>query len=925
MLRILRPLLFLLAIGLLLATGRAADLDHTSGSRSDLQTAAPSGRVVVLYAPDATAADRARVAALAGAVIDPRFSADLLAASAAADDRGHAAALERLARYAQFDAHGLDRDALVRLVRRLAADPAVATAFLEPRPVPASLGFDAFTGESPRPVAATANQLPDLPASGLSATPDFSPLQGYLGPAPTGIGATGVWQQPGARGGSVRIVDVEGAWLWAHEDLPDPFVDLGQHINDLGWRNHGTAVVAQMRGSDNGYGVIGIVPDCEVGNSSIGNQSVAGALLSASLHLRPGDLILIELHAPGPNSYEGGGQFGYLPMEFWPDNFDVIRLITDRGIMVVEAAGNGQQDLDQPLYQGLFDRAVRDSGAIMVGATAGSALHAAWFTNHGTRVDLSGWGLNVVTAGYGDLQGGPETEWYTQYFAGTSSASPIVTGAAASLQGMVAAAFDLDLDAHLAAHILRTTGTPTSGPELIGPRPDLVAAWQLASQGVSRLLGTIAEQGSGLPVAGARVHVLPDGPATVTASDGSYQFGLLPGLHEIAVTSYYHATLTVTVDVSSGWNVQDFAISPLELVTFTGTVRGLDLAPLAGVELALLGEPVPAVYSGPDGAFSLPPVPLGMPRTLLAGGAPGYGGLAHEISAGAAGGSLLLRLPVVTYDFEGGPGGFQAVGGLWQHGDPSQAGVGPGSAFDGNLCWGVGLSGGGYPNNASAELWSPLHDGGQFPGDRLFLSFHYWCGTEAAYDGVNVVLDPAGSATVLHPLDGYTDLLLAGLGYQPGWSGTSAGWRLAIFDITPQLAEPSWRFALRFGSDGWVTDAGFLVDGITLHAIDSAVSVADPPVVTPVATSVAAWPNPFNPRVTVAWSQPAAGPLHLQVVDLRGRVVRHLLQGATVPASGEVTWDGTDQRGRPVGSGVYLVRLQAPQQRAAVQRITLTR
>ena len=43
--------------------------------------------------------------------------------------------------------------------------------------------------------------------------------------------------------------------------------------------------------------------------------------------------------------------------------------------------------------------------------------------NFGERVDLSGWGLYVTTLAYGDLQGGDETEWYTQQFSGTSSAS----------------------------------------------------------------------------------------------------------------------------------------------------------------------------------------------------------------------------------------------------------------------------------------------------------------------------------------------------------------------------------------------------------------------------------------------------------------------------------------------------------------------
>lgn len=915
--RILRPLLFVIAVFLLVLAGRAAGMDHTPSSRTDLQTAAPSGRIVLLYTASATAADQARVAALAGLPVEPRLPAALLA-ELVAGERNGSPALARLARYAHLDAPHLDRDALLELVRRLAADRAVETAYLEPRPVPAALGFDAFTGASPGPITTD-------PAITLSSTPDFTELQGYLRDAPVGIGSSTMADVPGARGGTVRIIDVEGAWLWAHEDLPDPFVDLGNHINDLGWRNHGTAVVAQMRGSDNGYGVIGIVPDCEVGNSSIGGQSVVVALLHAAQHLGAGDLILIELHAPGPNSYEGGGQFGYLPMEFWPDNFDAIRAITDLGIIVVEAAGNGQQDLDDPLYQGLFDREVRDSGAIMVGATAGSDLHPAWFTNHGSRVDLSGWGASVVTSGYGDLQGGPETEWYTAGFSGTSSASPIVTGAVASLQGMVAAAFAVDLDAGLATQILRQTGTATSGPELIGPRPDLVAAWELAGTGVGQLAGTVTEIGSGLPLAGVTLRVLPTGPSRSTDDDGQYRMALLPGAHEIEVSSYFHGLRIETVEVAVGQNQHDIQLELAPLVTFTGQVRGADLMPLGSVELQLVDDPVPAVWSNPDGTFTLPPVPAGRPRLLLAGGAPWHGGLAWNLPADPTSFDLVLTLPAVTHDFESGPDGFTATGSLWQHGNPTPAGVGPGRAFDGDLCWGIGLEGDGYPDNAQDELWSPLYTSADFAGRELYLSFHFWCGTETGYDGVNVVLDPDGDATVIHPLQGYTDPLLGGLGSQPGWSGVSDGWRTAIFDLTEQLGVESWRFALRFGSDEWVTADGFLVDGITLHAKDTTVHVDGLGPTAAASPRLSAWPNPFNPQVQLSWSLPTSGRLDLDIFDLRGRLVRRLLQDATVGAQGSVVWDGADHQGRALASGVYLVRMQTGSGAATTSRITLAR
>ena len=54
-------------------------------------------------------------------------------------------------------------------------------------------------------------------------------------------------------------------------------------------------------------------------------------------------------------------------MEYWQANFDVIRNATAKGIIVVEGAGNGTMNLDSSIYDGRFDRNVRDSGAIMVG------------------------------------------------------------------------------------------------------------------------------------------------------------------------------------------------------------------------------------------------------------------------------------------------------------------------------------------------------------------------------------------------------------------------------------------------------------------------------------------------------------------------------------------------------------------------------
>ena len=95
---------------------------------------------------------------------------------------------------------------------------------------------------------------------------------------------------------------------------------------------------------------------------------------------------------------------------------------------------------------------------------------------------------------------------------------------------------------------------------------------------------------------------------------------------------------------------------------------------------------------------------------------------------------------------------------------------------------------------------------------------------------------------------------------------------------------------------------------------------------TPAAVSVSPpAPNPFNPRVTVAFAQAQPGPVSVAVYDLRGRRVRTLLHERVEPAGRTtVTWDGVTDAGEPAPSGVYLFRVDTPAGRATV-RATLVR
>jgi hypothetical protein len=74
----------------------------------------------------------------------------------------------------------------------------------------------------------------------------------------------------------------------------------------------------------------------------------------------------------------------------------------------------------------------------------------------------------------------------------------------------------------------------------------------------------------------------------------------------------------------------------------------------------------------------------------------------------------------------------------------------------------------------------------------------------------------------------------------------------------------------------------------------------------PPATLVAeAYPNPFNPHVTLAIEAPRAGRLTISVYDASGRLVRRVFDGAVPAGRHESRWDGLDDRGRAVSSGPY--------------------
>ena len=70
-------------------------------------------------------------------------------------------------------------------------------------------------------------------------------------------------------------------------------------------------------------------------------------------------------------------------------------------------------------------------------------------------------------------------------------------------------------------------------------------------------------------------------------------------------------------------------------------------------------------------------------------------------------------------------------------------------------------------------------------------------------------------------------------------------------------------------------------------------------------------PNPFNPSTVIGYSLPEAGPVRLAIYNLLGQEVRVLVDQPVEAGSFTATWDGKDELGRRMASGIYLYRIQA--------------
>ena len=376
------------------------------------------------------------------------------------------------------------------------------------------------------------------PSVSAFTNPSFAspPGQKYLRSAAveSGIDAEFAWSlEPlfGVRGGDgatpgtgLAFTDIETGWNLLHTDLsatafpaipllggvneadlpppvPPPAKPLDDYIYHIA---HGTAVLGIVCARDNAAGCVGVVPSLKspgcysylpVGGGGATLASTADSITATSDKLQEGDVLLLEIE------YEvrGDPQARSFPVEVAQPAFEVIKLATGAGRIVVEAGGNGNKttgsavDLDTypaaPI-DGIVNPGTNDSGAIIVSAANSPlnppALQRRPYAPYGTRVDCYAWGDNVVACWWHGPRIGTLSDQQAD-FNGTSAAAAIVAGAALAVQALAESNFgqrmgttatgptSIDMRTLLRDPAFGTSPapepSPTAGP--IGVMPDL--------------------------------------------------------------------------------------------------------------------------------------------------------------------------------------------------------------------------------------------------------------------------------------------------------------------------------------------------------------------------------------------------------------------------------------------------------------------
>nr|HPH61728.1 FlgD immunoglobulin-like domain containing protein [Candidatus Syntrophosphaera sp.] len=133
-------------------------------------------------------------------------------------------------------------------------------------------------------------------------------------------------------------------------------------------------------------------------------------------------------------------------------------------------------------------------------------------------------------------------------------------------------------------------------------------------------------------------------------------------------------------------------------------------------------------------------------------------------------------------------------------------------------------------------------------------------------------------------------------------------WHEYVYDISAYDNQAVYVAIRCVSNDAFV----FYVDDFSAHSDGGSLVSSDDPSVPALVTELQGnYPNPFNPETTISFSLKEAGPVTLDIYNVKGQLVRRLVDEALNSGRHSVVFDGRDANGEPVSSGMYFCQMRA--------------
>jgi hypothetical protein len=448
------------------------------------------------------------------------------------------------------------------------------------------------------------------------------------------------------------------------------------------------------------------------------------------------------------------------------------------------------------------------------------------------------------------------------------------------------------------------------------------------------LSGLALNQSTGSPIVDQELEITPIGDSAVqpfvvvTDSLGYFAApGSLPlASYRISARRSGYHDFADTVEIGPAAKIDTIYFRPFLPATIAGIIYESDGSlPLEGAIIRLRGSDLRDT-TGVDGTYLLDNITssvavidiqkrgyIGITDTLIITEGEFLSGVDYYPESGPNERYFGFELDVEDFSFNGD----------WERGIPGTSIYlsGPGSAYAGDYAVATKAD-----NNYSPRSNSILESPAIYIADfsHLTLAFYHYFQMDqfnSGFDGGNVKISTDTGLTweLIDPINGYSVTELSTqndyLGGEPAFSGSQPHWQYVQFNLDHLLGTAEEiRLRFHFASTAQSEDAGWYLDDIAMLNRLPLSAAGNDPVQPDRFTLGQNYPNPFNRTTTIPLTLSDSRLARLKIYDLAGQEIRSIVLDKKSGGHNLVNWDGNENSGLPVASGIYFYLLEQDNQ-----------